>query len=81
MIRDGSASSRVQLPLHVGQQLVARGTTKTAVVQILSTLWRNGMLKNVEEEELDEASLKRQLTVASVQSATTNIHLIYGPIV
>jgi len=80
MIRDGSASNRVQLPVHVGQQLVARGTTKTAVVQILSTLWKNGMLKNVEdEEEVDEASLKRQLTVASVQFANTKTP--YGTIV
>jgi len=79
MIANGQARPSLQLGPHVCSQLVSHGATKTSVASILQTLWKNGLIKDDECDDVDAASLKRQLTAASTQQA--NEQTPYGPLV
>ena len=67
------------LPTAVAQSLVSTRGTKTAIVHTLKTLSAAGMLKDLNFDDSNEHSLKKQLTEAATVHANTNT--IYGPIV
>ena len=74
---NSSDGSSMQVPTRVSQQLLSKSHTKKSLVDTLQTLAAAGMIKDI--DELQEASLKRQLTEAS--TAYANQDTIYGPVV
>ena len=71
------AKAKALLDPKVSQQLLAHGSTKAAVVSLLTTLAKSGLL--VCGDDLDETSLKRQLGEAGANHSNTMTP--YGPIV
>lgn len=74
---NSSDGSNMQVPTRVSQQLLSKSHTKKSLVDTLQTLAAAGMIKDI--DELQEASLKRQLAEASTAHAKQDT--IYGPIV
>ena len=67
-----------KLDTKTAQQLVAQNATRTAVLNVLTTLSKKGLLKGF-EDTTNESSIKRQLTKASTEHSNT--HTPYGPLV